>query len=129
MDDKNVELKNLHCTKLRFDLRDAPKGKLNVAYSVDIKPIDEDSVLAFFGIRIGGDDSWVYCSVELQANVCAKNYAENEEDKHFMLKQSASLLYPYVRSAVSSLFATAGQQPLVLPALPVGCFDLQDEEK
>lgn len=125
MTNKIISIEDLKSPELTLLVRkEEDANELKISFSTaKTMVVDENRVRIGFQATIGDEKSWIYCRVRLTALAHMDNFADEKEDEQYMLNKSVGLLYPYIRTAVSTLFTTAGLKPLILPVVPTAYFE------
>lgn len=107
--------------------------KIDVAFSegvLQIKPqfsrgiqeIEKDKYRIILGVRIAEDtdETALPFDVEVEISGVFRLNGIEEENKQAVLEHKAcSIIFPYLRSTVSSVMAVAGVNPIILPVINI----------
>ena len=97
-----------------------PKEKniqIPLDFQTNFKKIDEDNILAEFIVNIANDKEFPFqLNLMLQSEFKSSKWEANVNQVELTI---ASILFPYVRALITSLTATAGEQPIMLPVMNV----------
>ena len=97
-----------------------PKEKniqIPLDFQTKFKKVDEDNLIAEFTVDIVDDEKFPFqLSLMLQSGFKSSKWELNANQVELTI---ASILFPYVRALITSLTATAGEQPIMLPVMNV----------
>ncbi len=97
-----------------------PKEKniqIPIDFQTGFKKVDEDNLVAEFAVNIADEEKFpFFLNLVLQSGFRSSKWETNVNQVEATI---ASILFPYVRALITSLTATAGEQPIMLPVMNV----------
>ncbi|MBQ6882940.1 MAG: protein-export chaperone SecB [Clostridia bacterium] len=97
-----------------------PKEKniqIPIDFQTGFKKVDEDNLVAEFAVNIADEEKFpFFLNLVLQSGFRSSKWETNVNQVEVTI---ASILFPYVRALITSLTATAGEQPIMLPVMNV----------
>lgn len=132
----NFTLKGIRGDEMRFNLNNIriprdTKLDLKPAFSRQVRTATENEKIFFVSLSVSiegtADMPKPFNLVAKITGVFEADATTDEEKKAFTI-EATNVLYPYLRSAVTSLTAAAFTAPLVLPVVNGGIFPEDREE-
>ena len=127
---RGITAEELSYSMNRIQLSPNARFELKPQFSRQVRQVKENEKLYFLvlEVKIESTDSEPK-PFNLKCRLVGAFEAENvitEEDKQFLTINMTEIVYPYLRSAVSSLTSTAFVNPIMLPVIPAGTMFPED---
>jgi preprotein translocase subunit SecB len=91
--------------------------QIPIDFQTGFKKIDENNLIVEFVVNIADEEKFPFIlNLTLQSSFRSSKWEENVKQVELT---TASILFPYVRALITSLTATAGEQPIMLPVMNV----------
>ena len=124
MQNENTVLKmtSYSITSFKYEKNKNFKPKENniqipIDFQTGFKKVDEDNLVAEFTVNIADEEKFpFFLNLVLQSGFKSSKWETNANQVEVTI---ASILFPYVRALITSLTATAGEQPIMLPVMNV----------
>lgn len=130
-----MEMLNYRVPQISFSLNDdydfssQEEVRVHPLFQRRIKGIDQDRFIVRLSLSILPDAHLPFSlSVDLEGTFMIKNW-RNDNNKPYVLDNSISILFPYLRSLVTMVTASAGIAPFVLPVMNITTLFNKNEDK